>query len=95
MGGCFKVKNEQHKGNHQEDQAKPVDGQDAQAINGQRQTNGPDEASNPAARAGQLNQNRLHTNGQQQKDQVGIGEQLKQFFDKGLFKCFWSQIASV
>jgi len=57
------VEHEQDQRQRQEDQAEPVDGENAQAVGPQGQRADSDEAGDPPARAGDLDQQRLDAEG--------------------------------
>ena len=74
MSWCFDVDDEQHKRQHEEDQPKQIDRQDAKAVDHKRQTDDADGAGHPTARAGNFDQDGLNADREKQKDNVGIGQ---------------------
>jgi hypothetical protein len=74
MVGVVNSRIKSTKAMHNEDDAKPVDGQCSQTIKGQQQADHANKTCHPATRAGKLDQDGLNPNRQQQEDQVGIDE---------------------
>ena len=81
--GRLDIQNEERKGQDEEDDAEPVDRQYAQAVGRQRKAHYTDKTSYPTTRAGDFNQDGLHTDGDQQEDDIGVGQHIEQLFDKG------------
>ena len=80
--GRFDIEDEQHERGDQEDDPEPVDGQNAQAIRREGETDHADEARHPSARAGDFDQHGLHADGDQQEDNVRVGEQEQELLDE-------------
>ena len=82
MRGRLDLQHEQHERRDDEDQAKPVDRQHAQAVDRQGQARHADEAGHPCPGMCELDLQRQHSDGQQDEHNVGVRHDQQQLLDQ-------------
>ena len=80
MRGRFDIEDEQREGRDEEDQSKPIDGQNTHPINGKRQADHANEACRPTAGVCDLDQDGLHADREQQECDIRVGQHEEELF---------------
>ncbi len=77
----FDLKDEQHKGHHDEGDAEPVNRHHAQPVQREAQARHADHACSPAARRADLDDERRHADAHEDENHVRVGDEHEQLFE--------------